>query len=268
MKFPKKYKFRELAKRERREKVLTVHKILQFSTNVEDFKKQLKKLTKRSIKTIEYLTKNQSECENWYYFRKNVITATLTKRICTAVKKQNTCSKINEAITKTEHVELFFPSIVYGRKSEEKALADFWLVYQKKHKNPKIEKVGFTHHTNFINGGSPDFLYECSCCGRFVGEIKCPYSLMEESVLENYHKLPYLTQTGELKTVHGYYFQIISYLGIFGLAKASLIVWSQVDFKVITVDFDKTVWEQIILDSENYYFQRYLPEYFRLKSQS
>ena len=59
MKFPKRHKFFELAKKERREKVLTVHQILQSCNDVQDFKEKLKKLKKRSIKTIEYLTKNQ-----------------------------------------------------------------------------------------------------------------------------------------------------------------------------------------------------------------
>ena len=125
MRFPKRHKFCELVKKERREKVLTVHKILQSCNDVQDFKEKLKTLTKRSIKTIEYLTKNQSECESWYYFRKNVITATLVKRICTAVEKEKNCEKINSAITKLNKTELFYPALVYGRESEEKALADF-----------------------------------------------------------------------------------------------------------------------------------------------
>ena len=262
MKFPKKHKFLELVKKERREKVLTVHKILQFCNNIQDFKKQLKNLSKRSI---DYLTKNQSSCENWFYFRKNVITATLTKRVCTAVQKQKTCEKINSAITKLHKTQLFYPAVLYGQESEEKALADFWSVYRRNHKEAKIEKVGFTHHTNFINGGSPDFIYECSCCGRFVGEIKCPYSLAHESVLENYEKLIYMTKTGELRTTHSYYYQIMTYLGIFNLTRCSLVIWSQLDFKVVVVDFDKAVWEEIVQASETYYFENYLPEFFKGK---
>ena len=82
-----------------------------------------------------------------------------------------------------------------------------------------------------------------------------------ESVLKNYHKLLYLTETGDLKAVHSYYYQIMTYLGILNLAKASLIVWSQVDFKVIEVGFDKNVWDRILQDSETYYYQKYLPEF-------
>ena len=116
LKYPKIFKFKNLCKKLRREKLLTPHRILLYCTNTDQFKNELNKITKRTIKKISNFTKNQANSEDWFYFRKNIITGTLTKRICTAIKKGENNLGINKAITKKYCTKLYYPAVLYGEK--------------------------------------------------------------------------------------------------------------------------------------------------------
>ena len=264
-KFPKIFKFKKLCRKLRREKILTPYKILLYCNDTEQFKNELNKLTKRSIEKISYLTKDQANSEDWFYFRKNVITGTLVKRIITAVKKDKNDLKINKAITKKHYTKLYYPAILYGVKNEKEARNTFWQKFKKNHTQPYIKLLGFTLHSNFILGGSPDFLYGCSCCENSVcvGEIKCPWKLRDLSVLENIDKLEYITPEGKLKNIHSYMYQVQTYLGILKLKKAKFIVWSKIDFLAIDIEFDPKIWSEILETTEKYYFGTYLPHIFK-----
>ena len=61
----------------------------------------------------------------------------------------------------------------------------------RKHKNIKVSKIGLVilEEAPYI-AASPDFEVTCDCCGRGVGEIKCPYSICEN--IPSADNLPYL----------------------------------------------------------------------------
>ena len=62
------------------------------------------------------MTGEQSECEDWFYFRKNIITGTLVKRICSKIKnRDNGSESINKATTKEHYTKLYYSAILYGQ---------------------------------------------------------------------------------------------------------------------------------------------------------
>ena len=260
--FPKLYKFRKIVEKRRREKLDTTHTVLHRCHSVAEFKVASKILTRRTRRKIEYLTKRQSECGDWFYFRKDIITGTLVKRICSNIKNHSDGSEnINKAIAKKHCTKLYYPAILYGIEFEDQAISSFWEYYKKNHRGVVLQKLGLTIHKNNILGGSVDFVFKCACCNNqefVIGEVKCPFKLKGKSIKENFHELIYLDDSGKLNPNHTYYYQIQTYLGILGLQKAVLVVWSSIDHLEIDVCFNAELWKEIITSSERYFYERYL----------
>ena len=83
----------------------------------------------------------------------------------------------------------------------------------KEHINLKIGETGLhVLPTHPYIGASPDLLVECSCHGKGIVEIKCPFSICETvPVPDNYvHVDSYL----HLKTTSPYYFQVQGQMGV------------------------------------------------------
>ena len=54
--------------------------------------------------------------------------------------------------------------------------------FEKNHRDTTYRECGlFIDDTKQFLGASPDLIVECSCRGKGVVEIKCPYSIVEES---------------------------------------------------------------------------------------
>ena len=198
--------------------------------------------------------------------RQGVITSTITKRISSFSKNENSVSeKINEAISKYKRSNINYPAIVYGRDNEPLAVQDFFNDFKKKHHHARLENVGLKIDEKLkFFGGSVDGVLHCECqnCdNNFILEIKSPFRLKDQSVKKEWHILEYLTKDGRLKTNHTYYFQIQCYLGLFGFRQAYFVVWRKVDFLTITIEFDKQFYDNIYECVRNYYFNYYVKSF-------
>ena len=101
-------------------------------------------------------------------------------------------------------------------------------------------------------GASPDGVIECTCCGRGVLEIKCPFSCRNTSLLERINESSYFLQqyNGEttLNVYHSYYFQVQAQLKLCGVRYCDFVVWREgeifmqriyLDEPFISIIFDK-----------------------------
>ena len=82
-------------------------------------------------------------------------------------------------------------------------------------------------------------------------------------MVKNFEKLSYLTEDASLKENSQYMYQVIVYCGIYGLNQASLIIWSSVDYLIVSVKFNEELWNEILFDCNKYYYEYYLPVYFK-----
>lgn len=96
---------------------------------------------------------------------------------------------------------------------------------------------------------SPDAICHCSCCGKYLVEIKCPFTLKDpQSTVGDLLNLsdPYILLENNryvLNRSHDYYFQIQMEMGIYGCEFGYFYVWSpQIDIP-IKVEFDKHFWD-------------------------
>lgn len=261
-------KFPETVKAIQRQTKPNIYTLIINAQNIEDFRTNLFKIC---TDEIARRTIGQSDVSDWYFYRKGVITATLTKRICYFMetfaglelkKREKKRRKINFSISKIEEQQLFFPAVIYGRQSEDTALDSFWESFCLTHQHVIIERVGLRLHESRILGGSVDAVLWCSCCKPRIIEVKCPFRLKHESIQRNWECLEYLSENGELKENHAYYFQIQTYLGLYQYDEAVLIIWSRIDHIQIRVPFNKSVWDKILTNSTDYYFNYYLKSFF------
>ena len=123
--FPKLHKFKLYLRRKKRDKLFNIAYIINSSHNLNDFLVKLDNITARDLSKIQTRTIGQSHSDDWFFYRKGLITATLTKRISTAVKKGEGSGKINAAISKVENTQLWYPAIRYGRDNEQRAIEAF-----------------------------------------------------------------------------------------------------------------------------------------------
>ena len=261
--FPPAWKFKILNKRNRRVYTLSIADIIKNSSNINICLDKIKNITKREINTIERRTRLQAKNEDWFHYRKGVITGTLTHRVSNAIRKGGKSDTINKSISKCKYFPLYYPAVIWGRDNEELGIAAFIKAVKSKHYDLKVRRVGLriddTHH--FI-GASIDGLVECSCCEPKVLEIKCPYSIRDGSVALDGHKLRYLTDELMLKRNHQYYYQLQTYLGVYKCKMGYFCVYTPADVLILNIDFDKDFWENLKDELCIYYRDYYLSDYF------
>ena len=262
--FPSKHKFKEMNRKRKREKLSNMYSIIKNSISVKDVENMIQNISQRDIYKIERRTVHQAKESDWIYYRRGVVTSTITKRIDTFFRTAHPLvDSINESISKRYNSNLNYPAIVYGRESEPFAIADFFSDFKKKHSRAKLIKVGLKLDKSLkFFGGSADALVSYAHQNtrkNFVVEIKAPYRLKDKSVLKEWRILEYLSKDQTLKKNHSHYFQLQCYLGLFGISTGLFVVWSKIDFLVIPVEFDQEFFEKIRRNVKNYYFKHYIP---------
>ena len=100
-----------------------------------------------------------------------------------------------------------------------------------KQKDFRIKKCGTVINKKYqFLHATPDFYYECSCCGKGCGEVKCPYcidGLDFDGYVKN--RASCLEKNGDcfsLKRDHAYYYQVQQQLHTTGRSYCDFIVFS------------------------------------------
>ena len=79
---------------------------------------------------------------------------------------------------------------------------------------------------------SPDGMFNCKCCGPATIEVKCPYSVRLENILEKevYQQVGFLEEFNgkpRLKRSHKYYTQVQAQMWITNVDHSFFIVWTE-----------------------------------------
>ena len=98
IKFPELFKFNTYCFLRRAPR--TIELIIEQAENIEEFKKLLKNISNRDIKKIQECTKWQSTSQEWFKYRKCVITSTATKILLSVVKRGENNDSFNKTISK------------------------------------------------------------------------------------------------------------------------------------------------------------------------
>ena len=149
----------------------------------------------------------------------------------------------------------------HGLAMEPHAKRKLVEVYKLSHKNVKCDEVGLCVSPDYPHlGASPDLLLSCSCCGKFVVEIKCPESIKMTS--PSVHNISYLecdNDITKLKERHAYYFQVQGQMGITKINQAIFFVYTHHGYFMQKIDFDLELWEQMVIKF-NYFWSKYIAQ--------
>ena len=123
------------------------------------------------------------------------------------------------------------PAITYGRANENTARNMFFALESPKTQKFKMEQRGlFIKSDRPYIAGSPDGIVSYNCCPKVVLEIKCPFTLADNSVKDGWKNLDYLNmndkQILELNQKHPYYIQLQRKMAVKGLNMEHFFVWS------------------------------------------
>ena len=103
---------------------------------------------------------------------------------------------------------------MWGITNEEKAKLEYKLQARNCHRDLDIDNTGLHINPKFPHlGASPDGLLSCSCCGKGVLEIKCPFSVRNSTPCNATYLEP--AESGDkLKRSHNYLYQVQGQLAL------------------------------------------------------
>ena len=139
----------------------------------------------------------------------------------------------------------------WGRSKESTALQRLKKLLQKQHKDVDMKKVGLIISPDHpFLAASPDAFFTCSCHGKFIVEVKCPYSSHGGNIRNAAEKdrnffLSYCpdTKSYHLKCYHAYYYQVQMQL-VTGCQQGFFAVWESNDIVVVSVKPDAALFQK------------------------
>ncbi len=174
-----------------------MQRVIEEAVNMQDFKRIISTISHRDIRKICVHTKAQSKSKEWFRYRKAMCTSTITKRLITAIEKDENNDSWNKAITKDSNWGFTCPAMQWGVLYEPVAIQELWEYFRKGHVAAQKDAAGICIDADIkILCASPDHIFSCMCCGQgeryyYSVEVKCPYSLREEGIQAS-DKLGYL----------------------------------------------------------------------------
>ena len=224
---------------------------------------------------VEFMTRNQSQCDLWHNERKLRITSSILKTVCHRKPVTNVKPFI---INKLAPKPINSPAIKHGQQNEDVAIRSY-IEYQKSmgycisvHKcglciNPAIPWLA----------ASPDAIVKFDQIEVFLSEqdgevqnegcleVKCPYLCLRKSAADASLDSPSFclrTSGGKLhlKETHQYFYQVQAQLYVTRLPWCDFVVWSPNDkIHVERIYYNKDFIMQAISKARIFYFDVFLP---------
>jgi putative phage-type endonuclease len=166
-------------------------------------------------------TTGQSKSREWFKARKNRISASRAHSIVNARKKETCLKYFFESSFDSENLR-------YGRETEPIAKT----AYQNLTLNEVIESGLVIKSQKPWLCASPDAIVKDRSGELIILEIKCPSSCKNKPI-----RVPYISDN-DLKKSHPYYTQVQVQMFCCNLKQAHFFVFSDLDFKLITVKRD------------------------------
>ena len=223
--------------------------------------KQTMKVTQAEVDYLEETTIKQSESPVWHEQRIGRVTASVTHSVL-HTKIDAPAPSIIKKICYPEKRHLNTPAVLWGRDNENEAIKNFTDAVTQGHTECKVEKTGMRicEDKPFI-GASPDAVVKCTCHGKGVVEVKCPYKYKDSTIAEILaSKDSCLNQSLELKHGHPYFSQVQQQMLVFQCDLCYFVLWTTKQCVITTVLRDNNFLTDLISKVENFWTRHCLPE--------
>ncbi len=162
---------------------------------------------------VEMETRDQANSKLWFTYRAGRVTASKMKSVCCTDSASPSQSLI-KVLVYPEAFRFTSKYTAWGCKHEKRA-RDFYEKHMQNHHSFSVSNSGFRINPKWPHiGATPDGIVSCSCCGKGVVEIKCPYCQRSEEVNAdngNWMKSCLKVDSNDnlhLDHKHAYYYQV------------------------------------------------------------
>jgi hypothetical protein len=202
-------------------------------------------------KEYELQTRTQSESVEWHNLRKNRITASNFKRVCS---RQANFDALSMQLHTSRRVVT--AAMRHGLEREPVAAEQYAQIFGR-----NVYRVGFCINPSccFL-GCSPDRrVYDCDEHENPWGllEIKCTEQL---TVTACKYLVPTADTAGHLKIrkSHEYYYQVMGQMGLTGSAWCDFFVFAKDDFHCERIHFDEVMFSQMLSELTHFFFAYFI----------
>ena len=174
-------------------------------------------ITREMAEKVEQATRSQSHSKLWFKYRAGRITASQMKAVC-HTDPGNPAQSLIKAICYPEAISFTTAATKWGCKHEKQAREMYLIVNKLKHHDLSVTDSGLVINPQWpFIGASPDGVINCTCCGKGVIEIKCPYchrgtDVQAAAVMDSNFCLKNVDGHLQLDHTHTYYYQVQSQL--------------------------------------------------------
>ena len=145
------------------------------------------------------------------------------------------------------------PALLWGIQHEDKARTAYKELTSSVHDNFTLSITGLHVNVSCPHlGASPDGMIKCSCCGKGILEIKCPYSVHDGVPKDVY----FLKETRQ----HQYYYQVQGQMGILEYSYCDFVVWTPHDIVIERIMFDQPFFDTMKKQLDLFFVKVILPK--------
>lgn len=131
-------------------------------------------------------------------------------------------------IMQSNKTQLNAPSVLWGENMEETARQAYTAFMARSHQDFCISSCGLVVRPSEPHlGSSPDGIARCTCCGKGMVEIKCPYKYRNNLQGSTADKHFCLDKSFKLKHSHPYYNQIQLHMFVCDVSYCDFVVWTR-----------------------------------------
>ena len=225
-------------------------------------------ITEEMSQSIEKATRDQSKSNLWYKYRSGKVTASRMKAICgTRIEKPS--KSLIKSICYPDAYSFSSKQTDWGHKQEKRARELYCKEVGPNHEMFEIMDSGLVINPQYpYLGASPDGIVSCSCCGKGVVELKCPYTHRDDTIKNAAIKdktFCVMEEEGRLKLRHdhAYYYQIQTQMYVCDVTYCDFVVCmfgASFDIYIERVYQDKDLWEDCLKKAKNFFTSCLLPE--------
>ena len=233
-------------------------------------------ISKEMAEKVEQATRSQSHSKLWFKYRAGRITASRMKAVCRTDPGYPAQSLI-KSICYPEAFSFTTAATKWGCKHENQARQMYFTANKLKHHDLSIAESGFVINPQWpCIGASPDGIVNCSCCGRGVLEIKCPYchrgtDIQTAAIEDSGFCLNMIDGQLHLDHTHTYYYQVQCQLHVCDVEYGDFCVctfamnenkssYLETGMHIERIYKDPTIWMECTTKSSQFFKTCLLPE--------
>ncbi|XP_043204917.1 uncharacterized protein LOC122372108 [Amphibalanus amphitrite] len=209
------------------------------------------------IGNVERATVDQGGSKEWLNQRHGRVTASVFGEVVSHVEGGRQSASLVRKIVEPAFCKLTVPAVVWGHTHEADACVAVEGVLSSMHSELTIRKCGlFVSPDHPYLAASPDGIIECACCGTWVLEVKCPFSLKDKSPQE----AGFLDENGHLKAEHPYMMQVQGQMMVCGLKSCAFCVYVPGQKPhVLVIKYMESMGDYLVKVLETFYVKEIVP---------